>query len=298
MTRPHLVHLTAVTAMLAATACAAGSPRTATPDRAAAAHAALSLPGRAIAAQPSAGCHRVVVAAGDIVNRVDVADRTGRLAAAQHPNAVLALGDNQYNVGALAAYRTKYDRISWGRLKPVTHPVPGNHEYLTRGAAGYFAYFRHLPAYYAYDAGCGWRGYALNSEIPLNPQVAWLRRDLAAHPAAAVLASWHKPRWSSGTHHGSDASMQPFWTALAGRRGVVLNGHEHNYERLAPVRGLREFVAGTGGSSSYPFGVPVSGSERRIAHTPGVLRLDLQAGGAYHWSFLGVDGKVLDRGAG
>ena len=250
------------------------------------------------AAQRSGGCRTVVVAAGDIVNNVSVADGTGRIAAAQHPALVLPLGDNQYPSGAFSDYRTKYDRTSWGRLKGVSNPVPGNHEYRTSGAAGYFAYFGHPPAYYAFDAGCGWRGHALNSEIPLGPQVAWLRRDLAAHPTAAVLAYWHTPRWSSGTEHGSDPGMQPFWGALAGRTGVVLNGHEHNYERFAPVGKVREFVAGTGGSSTYPFGTPIGGSQRRIAHTPGVLRLELAPHAAYRWAFLNTADRALDTGAG
>lgn len=159
-------------------------------------------------------------------------------------------------------------------------------------------YFDQPAPYYAYDAGCGWRGYALNSEIDLTQQLSWLRDDLAAHPGAAVLASWHRPRWSSGTEHGSDAAMQPFWVALAGHTGVVLNGHEHNYERFATLGGLREFVVGTGGSSTYPFGPSKTGSERRIAHTPGVLRLDLQRHASYWWTFLDTTGASLDTGAG
>lgn len=244
------------------------------------------------------GCRSSVVAAGDIVNDVDIAIQTGRLAAEQQPDLVLLLGDNQYPDGSLARYRSQYDRTTWGRLKPITKPVPGNHEYRTPDAAGYFTYFNHPPAYYAYDAGCGWRGYALNSEIDLSPQLAWLRRDLAAHPGAAVLASWHKPRWSSGAEHGSNTDMQPLWTALSGRSGVVLNGHEHNYERFAQVDGFREFVVGTGGSSQYPFGSTVPGSERRISRTPGVLRLDLQPHGVYRWTFIDTASTSLDTGLG
>lgn len=127
-------------------------------------------------------------------------------------------------------------------------------------------------------------------------QTAWLRRDLAAHPDVAVLAFWHKPRWSSGARHGNDASVQPLWDALTGRAGVVLNGHEHNYERFAPVGRVREFVAGTGGSSTYPFGSAERGSQKRIAQTPGVLRLELRPGSSYTWAFLTADGRVLDTG--
>ncbi len=243
-------------------------------------------------------CHRVVVAAGDIVNSLAVADRTGRLAQAQRPDAVLVLGDNQYPDGSLRAYRTRYDRTAWGKLKPRTRPVPGNHEYRTAGAAGYFAYFDQPEPFYAWDAGCGWRAYALNSEIDLEAQLAWLRADLAAHPDRPVLAYWHRPRWSSGSEHGSDDAVQPFWAVLADRRGVVLNGHEHNYERFAPIGGLREFVVGTGGSSTYGFGRPAPGSQRRIAHTPGVLRLDLEAQGGYRWTFLDTDQTARDVGVG
>lgn len=246
----------------------------------------------------SEACSKTAVAAGDIVNVVSIADQTGRLAAAQQPDEVLVLGDGQYETGSLDAYRGEYDHTAWGRLKSITKPVPGNHEYLTPGAAGYFNYFGNPAPYYAYDAGCGWRGYALNSEISLAAQVDWLRKDLEAHPGAPVLAYWHRPRWSSGTHHGSDSAMQPFWTALAGRRGVVLNGHEHNYERFAAVGGLREFVVGTGGSSTYGFGAPVAGSEVRISHTPGVLRLALKGDASYDWTFLNLSRAALDHGVG
>lgn len=252
---------------------------------------------------PTAGphdatCRSVLVAAGDIVNDTKIADETGRAAAAQRPDQVLVLGDNQYPSGSLDDYRNRYDHTSWGQLKSITRPVPGNHEYQTPGAGGYFAYFNPPGQYYAYDAGCGWRAYALNSEIEFGPQIAWLRSDLAAHPTAAVVAYWHQPRWSSGTEHGNNPSMQPLWTALAARAGVVLNGHEHSYERFAPIGRLRGFVIGTGGSSRYPFGTPVNGSQRRIAQTPGVLRLDLAPHGAYRWAFLNTAGTALDTGTG
>ena len=206
------------------------------------------------------------------------------------------LGDNQYDSGTLEEYEQGYDRTVWGRLKPITNPVPGNHEHETEDAAGYVAYFGGPPPWYAYDAGCGWRGYALDSETDVLAQADWLRDDLAAHPGAPVLATWHTPRFSSGTQHGGEPDLQPFWDALAGRTGVVLNGHEHNYERFAPVGQVREFVVGTGGSSSYPFGRPEAGSEVRVSDTPGVLRLELTPAG-YRWAFLATDGTVPDTGS-
>jgi len=259
-----------------------------------------SSPGSATSATPSpsgeANCTSVVVAAGDIVNDVEVADATGQLAEDQDPDHVLVLGDNQYPEGSLTDYRNQYDRISWGRLKPITKPVPGNHEYKTEDAEGYYTYFDEPEPYYAYDAGCGWRGYALNSEIELGPQVKWLRDDLAAHPDVPIVASWHEPRWSSGAEHGNSDDVQPLVDGLAGREGVILNGHDHGYERFAPDDGFREFVVGTGGTSTYGFDTPVKGSEKRVARTPGVLRLDLGPEGAYRWSFLDTDGDARDEG--
>src|SRR5207245_4759418 len=129
---------------------------------------------------------------------------------ALHPDVVLDLGDNAYGSGSLTQYQDSYDP-SWGRLKAVTRPVPGNHEYLTHGAAGYFAYFGAAAGdptagYYSYDVGA-WHMVALNSNCSAvggcqqgSAQESWLRADLAAHPAACTLAYWHQPRFSSGEH--------------------------------------------------------------------------------------------------
>jgi acid phosphatase type 7 len=287
----------ALAVMWAAAGCSAGPPTAPSPVEPQSSSGSPPAPAPS-SSSPStgAGCRSVVVAAGDIVSDVKTADRTGRLAAAQDPDRVLVLGDNQYPDGSLADYQAKYDQTAWGELKPITEPVPGNHEYRTKGADGYYTYYDHPAEYYAYDAGCGWRGYALNSEIDLGPQVSWLRRDLAAHADAPVLASWHRPRWSSGTEHGSDGDVQPLVSALSGRSGVILNGHEHNYERFAPRDGLREFVVGTGGTSTYGFGSPADGSERRLSRTPGVLRLELRPGGGYRWTFLDTSGGSRDAG--
>ena len=251
---------------------------------------------RAAGPQAAAGCTRTVAAAGDMNNFPDT-KATGALARAHHPDTVTTLGDQQYPDGSLADYRNRYAKTGWGQLKARTQPVPGHHEYMTPGAKGYFAYFG-KPRYYAYTIGCGWRGYALNSLIDIAPQAAWLRRDLAAHPGARVLASWSDPRFSSGTKHGGEPKMQPFWDALSARKGVVLNGHEHNYERFAPRGQFREFVVGTGGSATYPFGTPVSGSQKRITGAPGILDLNLKSNGAYTWRFLNRAGIALDAGRG
>jgi hypothetical protein len=252
-----------------------------------------------VKARPKASstCLKSVVAAGDMAG-VTEPKATGRLAVQLDPALVLTLGDEQYPTGSLAAFNSDYAKTGWGQLKGRTRPVPGNHEYGTAGALGYFVYFNHPPRYYAFWAGCGWRAYALDSEINVATEAVWLRRDLAAHPHAPVIAYWHRPFISSGVKHGGDIHMVALWNALLGRNAIVLNGHEHNYERFAPRHGIREFVVGTGGSSTYPFRARhARGSVRRIAHTPGLLRLQLKTG-SYTWSFRTAGNKLIDTGHG
>ena len=238
------------------------------------------------------------------------------LLVALQPDAVLPLGDNQYDAGALAAYQASY-APSWGRLDGVAHPVPGNHEYKTRKAAGYFGYFQAAagpsPAgYYSFDLG-GWHLVALNSNCAKvggcgvgSPQEQWLRADLAAHPAACTLAYWHHARFSSGAN-GDDASVTPLFQALYdGGADVVLVAHSHQYERFAPLdpsgnpdasRGVREFVVGTGGKSLENFVTVRAGSEAR-SKTFGVLKLTLGTS-SYDWDFLPEAGKTFhDSGTG
>ena len=220
--------------------------------------------------------------------------------------AVLALGDLQYERGALDEFRAFYD-ASWGAFLSRTFPAVGNHEYLTHGAAGYFGYFGSRagdPArgYYSFDVG-RWHLVSLNSNCGQvggcgagSPQERWLRADLAAHRAACVIAYWHHPRFSSGGH-GDNVSMQPVWRALADAHAeLVLSGHDHDYERFAPVDGIRQFVVGTGGRNLTAFRKKVdAGSQLRLRQF-GILDLEL-APTSYTWRFRAVPtGAVLDSG--
>ena len=216
--------------------------------------------------------------------------------------AVLALGDNQYENGAYSKFQASY-HPTWGRVKSITRAVPGNHEYFT-GATGYGLYYgaRGGPAgkfYYSFAVGT-WHVIALNSNCSYvggcrfgSAQETWLRQDLAAHPGQCVIAFWHHPRFSSGLI-GNDAHYAPFWTDLyrAGAE-IVLNGHDHNYERfarqdpnqVADPLGIREFVVGLGGKSRSGFPSVQPNSERRMYGTFGVLELTLHPG-SYDWQFV------------
>jgi hypothetical protein len=222
--------------------------------------------------------------------------------------AVLPLGDAQYADGTLAQFQASYDP-SWGRLKSITRPVPGNHEYHVSGAAGYFSYFGArggdpTKGYYSYDLG-SWHVVALNSNCSKvggcgsgSAQLAWLKADLAAHPTKCTLAYWHHPIFSSG-QHGNSMDAIPMWDALAAAGAdLVLNGHDHQYERFAPQtssgvadpNGIRQFVVGTGGSNHTATATIRANSQVRNSDTFGVLKLTLRPDG-YDWRFLPEPGR-------
>src|SRR5436190_900506 len=261
----------------------------------------------------SATASLVLVGAGDIASCSSTADEATANLLDGIPGTVFTAGDNAYENGAAADYANCYNP-SWGRHKARTHPAPGNHEYSTAGAAGYFGYFGAAAGdpdkgYYSYTLGA-WHIIVLNSNLATNagsPQETWLRADLAPRPVKCTLAIWHHPRFSSGPH-GSSTAVQPLWDDLyAANADVVIVGHDHLYERFAPqtptgqadaARGIREFVAGTGGAGLYVFATPAPNSQVKNNTTHGVLKLTLY-GDRYDWKFVPVAGSSFtDSGTG
>jgi hypothetical protein len=268
---------------------------------------AATAPGPVATEGPSA----VLVGAGDIaVCGQDGDEQTAALLDAI-PGTVFTVGDNVYDVGTEHEFRECY-QPSWGRHKDRTRPAPGNHDYGTPGAAGYFAYFGAAAGdpsrgYYSYDLGA-WHLIALNSNCGqvggcgrATRQGQWLQADLAANPTACTLVYWHHPRFSSGPH-GSSGSTRVLWDILyeAGA-DVILNGHDHLYERFMPqtpnglpdpVRGIRQFTVGTGGARLYGIAFPLATSEVREAQSLGVLKLTLRPD-SYEWEFIPVAGQTF-----
>ena len=260
----------------------------------------------------------ILVGAGDIA---DCKNLTGAEATAklldQISGTVMAVGDLAYPDGSKENF-VCYDK-TWGRARSRTRPAPGNHEFHSSGATPYFDYFGKLAGdpktgYYSYELG-SWHVIVLNSECKDvggceagSPEEKWLRADLASHPVACTLAYWHKPLFSSGSAHGNDLTMKPLWDALyEANADVVVNGHDHDYERFAPqtpggasdsARGIREFVVGTGGKNHRPFSGPKPNSEVRDAAAFGVLKLTLKSK-SYDWQFIPEEGKTFtDAGSG
>jgi hypothetical protein len=263
----------------------------------------------------------VLIGAGDIAvcDSIHRADATARLMESlmQHPGAIaITLGDNSNNEGRPDEYGNCF-RSTWGRLN--LRPSPGNHddydERLGNGGTAYFQYFgaQAGPAslgYYSFDAG-SWHVVSLNSEIMNRgsheqAQLAWLRSDLAATAeAACTVAYFHRPVVSSGEFAAQ--RMSRLWDVLyAAGADLVINGHEHFYERFAPQTptggadpafGIRQFIVGTGGAHFHRAGARAPNSELVIQDALGVIKLTLRPS-VYDWEFVDVSGAVRDSGNG
>jgi hypothetical protein len=262
---------------------------------------------------PPAPVGQVFVGSGDIAVCSTLGDEATAALLDSIPGTVWTAGDNAYPDGRVQDFANCYEP-SWGRHKARTRPSPGNHEYNTSGATPYYAYFgaNAGPAglgYYSYDLG-DWHIISLNSNISRSagsPQEQWLRADLASTTAKCVLAYWHHPRFSSGSHGSSTAQQALFQALYDYDADVVLVGHDHNYQRFAPqtptgeadpVRGIRQFVVGTGGRDLYTFTTPIANTEAYNSDTWGVLKLTLYAE-TYAWEFVPVAGSTYtDMGSG
>jgi hypothetical protein len=224
-------------------------------------------------------------------------------------SAILPLGDEQYQCGEAVNFSAVY-ALTWGRFKSLEHPVPGNHEYgdtaacSPSNASGYYSYFGAAAGdpkkgYYSYDIG-SWHLVALNSNCAAiggcgagSAQDKWLRTDLARNPATCTLAYWHHPRFSAG-QTGDDPRTSALWTDLVNAHAdLVLNGHDHTYQRFAPMdanggasaSGLRELIVGTGGEEHHTVPLPRPTLQVSDNTTFGVLTLTLGSGN-YSGQFL------------
>jgi len=236
---------------------------------------------------------------------------------------VFTLGDNAYPTGSATDFARCFTP-SWGdsakRIMKAIHPTPGNHETLSDMAAPYYDYFgksagSSKKGYYSYDLG-DWHVVVVNSEIIVNgaftdadrkAQEDWLRQDLKGSNKTCTLAYWHHPRFSSGWH-GTDTRLQPIWQILYdGGADLILNGHDHDYERFLPqtptgavdsAKGMVEIIAGTGGGELRGFRRTFEpNSVYRLEGHFGVLKLTLGPKG-YQWAFLDITKSVWDPGAG
>ena len=257
----------------------------------------------------------VLVGAGDIGDCGSDGDDATAALLDGIAGTVFTAGDNAYENGSADEFRRCYDP-NWGRHRARTRPAPGNHDWQTDRLAGYFEYFGASAqgpkgsSWYSYDLGT-WHVIVLDSMCgkvggcdPASAQGQWLAADLAATDATCTLAIFHHPRFSSG-EHGDTAEMDAFWRPLhAAGVDVIVNGHDHDYERFKPQdpdgrldaeRGIREFVVGTGGTPLRAFKAVAPNSEFRSVFGFGVIAFTLHDG-SYEWRFSVAASDVSDYG--
>jgi hypothetical protein len=240
-----------------------------------------------------------VWAVGDGADGGRPARRLVRRIRRSQPDWFLYLGD-VYEGRSLGEFRRKYGRV-YGTLARITAPAPGNHDWPSH-RAGYDRYWARAkgsrpPAYYAFTLA-GWHLLSLNSEAAHgrgSRQLRWLRRELRRRPGTCNLAFWHRPRYSAGLVHGDQPDMAPIWRALRGHAALVLNGHEHDMQRLRPRSGTTELVDGAGGHGLYPLGRGYPGLAFADAAHYGAVRLVLRRGRA-SFAFVTAGGRKLDSG--
>jgi hypothetical protein len=259
----------------------------------------------------------VLVGAGAIASCGSTNDEATAQILSTVEGTVFTVGDNAFDAGSLQEFQNCYGP-SWGAFLDRTRPAAGNRDYITPDAAGYFAYFGSAAGpidkgYYAYDLG-KWRIYVLNSNCTKvggcaagSAQETWLRADLDAHPNSCIGAYWQTARFSSG-RFGDDPRMQPFWQDLYDHGAeFVINGHDHNYQRYAPMtplgevdraKGIREFIVGTGGNGHTSLSTTTPTIREAASDLAyGVLRITLHETG-YEWQFLATSkAPFTDSGA-
>ncbi|HET6610582.1 MAG TPA: metallophosphoesterase [Kofleriaceae bacterium] len=269
--------------------------------------------GAAADAPPAAA---VIVATGDIAGDWPEDSATSALVDTIDPDAVLLLGDIAYFSGSESQYEDFFDP-AWGAHKSLLHPSPGNHDHVSPFLGGYCDYFGDAAhcqdgySYYSFDVG-SWHIIALDSgcsspSLCIDPtddgsdMRTWLAADLAADQSKCTLAYFHHPRFSSGKH-GNASRLKSLWQQLYdGGVDVVLNGHEHDYERFAPQdpdgnaddSGITEVVVGIGGIGLRDFdGDPKANSVVRSADAHGVLKMTLHPS-SYEMAVVAIDGDTF-----
>lgn len=253
------------------------------------------VPNHAFPSAPSPAAEAVVWALGDGADGGERAIALARRIAADRPERVLYLGD-VYERGSPEDFRDRYDTV-YGQLARLTAPTPGNHEWPAH-LEGYDPYWKaktgaSTPPWYAFRIG-SWKVLSLNSEAPHgrdSRQLRWLDAELRRTRGTCILAYWHRPRQSAG-RHGDQADVTPLWEALRGRATLVLNGHDHDLQRLRERDGITQLVVGAGGKSRYELNADprvLFGDGQR----DGALRMQLRSGSA-DLTFVATDGTVLD----
>lgn len=261
---------------------------------------------------PAPGAPLVLAAAGDGAGGEPGETSTVGLISSWNPNMFLYLGD-VYESGQPMEFDNWYGPQgatgTYGQFRNITNPTVGNYEYTGGLAPGYFWYWNNIPNYYSFNAG-GWHIISLNSTSQYggtatnSAQYQWLQGDLAANASkACTIVYYHHPLYNTGPE-GSTTSLQPIWQLLAQNKvTMVLNGHDHSYQRFSPIdgsgavsaTGVTEFIVGSGGHGHQGLTTPDPKLAAADYTNFGALKLSLY-GTSAAFQFVTTTGAVTDSG--
>lgn len=201
---------------------------------------------------------------GDGTNRAEqVRDSFVTFAGAQHTDVWLMLGDNAYNAGLDSEYqRAVFDTYPSLLRSTLLWSTIGNHETdQSQSQTLNFPYLDMftLPAngegggvvsgtekYYSFNYGdihfiC--LDAMTSSRSTTGAMAQWLRTDLEAATQKWIVAFWHHPPYTKGSHNSDTESqlieMRGRFVPIleAGGVDLVLSGHSHAYERSKLING-------------------------------------------------------------
>ena len=223
-----------------------------------------------------------------------VASAMTKWAATHRVDALVTTGDNVYPTGEPSLYASELDapyrslrvgRPMWATLG--NHDAGHGAEELAHLGLPPLPYVKSLPnAQFLF----------VDANHPDAAQASWLDTQLAGPGPPFRIVVFHQPAYSCGLH-GSTPDVDHLWVPVLERHRValVLNGHDHDYERFTSPAGVTYVVTGGGGQDLYPLipctGTPQENAKAQAHHFTGVevtaRSLTLTA--------VGTDGAVIDR---
>jgi 3',5'-cyclic AMP phosphodiesterase CpdA len=224
-------------------------------------------------------------------------DAMRRFEARNPADVLVTVGDNDYTESP-EAFRANWTR-SFGWLKAAGVAVAGslgNHDVRVQSGRYQFGLLGMPGPTYRRKVGLV-ELFVLNSNAVNRAQRDWFERALRSSRARWKIAVFHHPAWTCGEYRSHPAVVST-WVPVLERYRVrlVLSGHDHNYQRFVPRRGVTYVVHGGGGAQLYPLAHCPSGYPRRVRarREHGWLYLSFTNERAVGWT-VNFSGRRTDR---
>jgi 3',5'-cyclic AMP phosphodiesterase CpdA len=211
---------------------------------------------------------------------------------------VVLVGDNLYGSERPQDFKKKFE-VPYKPLLDAGvkfYASLGNHD--AREQRFYKLFNMEGKLYYTFSPKPNIRFFALESSYPEPEQINWLEKELKASSSDWKILFFHHPLYSSGKRHGSDLRLREVLEPLLLKYNVsvVLNGHDHFYERVKTQKGIAYFVVGSGGQ------LRAGNIDRRTGITEKGFDTDLTfmaaeiTGDEMYFNVISRPGQIVDSG--